>query len=658
MDLEKKVKENWVVAFSCCFINFLLYGVARLSGMMMVAVSEAFQTNRASASLPFSVSTSVRNLSGFFVGYMGQRFGLRPTIAMGCGLSSLGAALCLFVTDIRWMVVCWGGIFGIGFGLATCLLPLAINQSFSRYRGIASGISYSGSYIGSFVFPSLVVALLNEYGISGALLVISGTFLNGCAVAFLLREPTKKTFSIPGKENTNKLYIQLWRKMKCLFRALKKQKFEIISNYSSIYCISPRPVNILMRDDSAINNKSCCELISYKNSSTKQISKSYFLDCNRYPRCSSNKSIWYYFQTRMKKAKYKRKITRIKFSLATAITKKRFSFHKQLFHFPIEDAKLVSFKIRKLSLVCVKVRANKFTETRNDSNLHNHPSNSAHPQFSKIVHADECSSERKHFSHRIDIEPFFSKEEKNKHFEVATDETQCLSKGDDKLTDIEPEYSKERTRSLLKDTGRCLFGWSRLYADPMFVLIAVTMSLHTFVVVCMITIIEDFAKDVGIPECQVHYVLMVLSIADLIGSLTLGLITDRGFLSSYNFIILCFFGQFCSQICISYCRRFQTLLSVVAVCGIFESGIIITFPLLIAHFIPKKKQAVAVASSNILSSPTVLLVPLIIGYFRDMKGCYSGAFYSLGLTSLSCCCAWLLASCTFIKYKSVTKNCK
>ncbi|PRD20329.1 UNVERIFIED_CONTAM: Monocarboxylate transporter 9 [Trichonephila clavipes] len=168
---------------------------------------------------------------GIFVGYFGQKFGLRAVIFTGCILASLGAGLCFFVSDILWMTICWGGIFGIGCGLATCLLPLAINQHFDKHRGKASGISYSGSYIGSFIFPPVVVQLLDKYGLPGTFLVISSTLLNGLAASLLFPSPSSKSIkknhlessedpkeytlqssSLPATETENH-YRTIWHKI-------------------------------------------------------------------------------------------------------------------------------------------------------------------------------------------------------------------------------------------------------------------------------------------------------------------------------------------------------------------------------------------------------------------------------------------------------------
>lgn len=56
--------EAWSVAFAACLINFVTAGLARMSGILYVAFIDVFQIDRGTASLPFSVRSSLWNLTG------------------------------------------------------------------------------------------------------------------------------------------------------------------------------------------------------------------------------------------------------------------------------------------------------------------------------------------------------------------------------------------------------------------------------------------------------------------------------------------------------------------------------------------------------------------------------------------------------------------
>ncbi|GFS99707.1 MFS domain-containing protein [Nephila pilipes] len=710
-------KWSWVIALACCFINCLLYGVTRLSGLLLVSTVETFQVTRAKAAVPFSVSTSVRNLSGIFVGYFGQKFGLRSVICAGCILASLGAGLCFFVSDIFWMTICWGGIFGMGCGLATCLLPLAINQHFDKHRGKASGLSYSGSYIGSFIFPPVVVLLLEKYGLPGTFLVISSTLLNGLAASLLFNSPSSKldkkhhpetsedadkyslesrvNFS-PDTQNDNN-YKTIWQKISYHFKwsdsVLKTKELTKPQEWPNIYLIASNPLmdldekqQIYPSSVEAENIKNCVHTAEAKFKST---------DDRRRLSKPNTKNLHLQSRNVFKgkfKSEYKTSIAKIKKTVLVNFLNRRYSFSANLQKLPLDDVKLLSFK--KSNCIVCSTSVGKIIHSK--PHLHNLNNNEYLTITNLIVDSENCkindadlgilnrqynekylclpsiitaeSEQKTSYTKPVlsnsDDSEFVSNTRgncdlrislhKQQHepfvpsgtslFLKSSDKSNCGSGSSSNSSDILPVKSSWRKRA-----GKCCFGWFRLHGDPMFMVIATTMSLHTFVVVCMITIIEDFAKDLNVPENKVHYVLMALSTADLAGALTMGIVTDQGIMSRCYFIVLCFFGTGVSIIALSFSRNLIMLLTLVAFYGIFETGVIITFPLLIAQFIEVKKQAVALASSNALSSPTVLLVPLVIGYFRDRIGCYSGVFYVLGVASFISSLIWLVAPYLFNK---------
>ncbi|GFQ93177.1 MFS domain-containing protein [Trichonephila clavata] len=707
-------KWSWVIALACCFINCLLYGITRLSGLMLVSTVETFEVTRARAAIPFSVSTSVRNLSGIFVGYFGQKFGLRAVIFTGCILASLGAGLCFFVSDIFWMTICWGGIFGIGCGLATCLLPLAINQHFDKHRGKASGISYSGSYIGSFIFPPVVVQLLDRYGLPGTFLVISSTLLNGLAASLLFHSPSSKSskknhleFSEDPKKytlqsssltaiETESHYKTIWHKILHHFKwtdaILKTKELTKPQECPSIYFIASTPLDekqqiCPLEAENISNCISAPEVIHpaciYTNSNDgrRRLSKSY----------SEN----LHFQSRIIfkgkfKSDYKNSIAKLRKTVLDNFLKRRYSFNANLQKLPIDNVKLLSFK-KSNCIVCSTFVGKIIHSKPHQHNLNNNEYLSV---SNLIVSSESCDADLNVLNLQnsekytcLPSEIITESAQKTNYVTAILSECEAsesisstIGAFDHTISNLEQQQTSVVSISLpsllessdksnsgcgsssnssdsmpvkspwQRKVGKCCFGWFRLHADPMFMVIASTMSLHTFVVVCMITIIEDFAKDLHVPDNRVHYVLMALSTADLVGALTMGIITDQGIMSRCYFIVLCFFGTGVSIIALSFSQNLTMLLTLVAFYGIFETGVIITFPLLIAQFIEVKKQAVALASSNALSSPTVLLVPLVIGYFRDRIGCYSGVFYVLGVTSFISSLIWLVAPYIFNKY--------
>ncbi|KAG8190877.1 hypothetical protein JTE90_010302 [Oedothorax gibbosus] len=839
--MTKDVGFSWVIALACCFLNCLLYGVTRLSGLLMVSTVETFQVTRATAAIPFSVSTSVRNLSGIYVGYLGQKLGLRAVISSGCILASVGAGFCFFASDVFWITICWGGLFGIGCGFATCLLPLAINNNFENHRGTALGLSYSGSYIGSFIFPPIVVQLIKLYGLPGAFLVISATLLNGLAASLLFGTTSSKTIKnkkVLNLENSIKqvrdeassqkvhgvserCFKGLWHKLIhhikiCLFYSKEladDTRVDIpVHLTSDVYLKDQNNISIhqpvsnnSVHFKRSVRNKSDSTLLNstymktrnskFKNHSVEfylhsknSISKSNSHSDNknnvtklkriilarhfmkhynlRNSQISSQPVVQLvsiktaedsFYTNTIKKCLFENNCLKIDQSnkeVCEVTIKEQSSYYKQnqaIKRFCVIKNLSPNIKLKtKFDYVVPRERAvpkcleierfNYKTKVHSQERVLTNQTNlrtgifMPNANLNNSENCDETQTNRKTYkitktfnknalTSKPQIENNFDKnknepkESSNKDLVLNTTidvqkSTNLYPKLTENETSIEgtcsqrilrlkqakvsfspkgksPEtknpkdstsskdnpspcasnntFSKENAKHLsssksiseslhesgfVRDTAKCCFSWFQMYSHPMFMVITTTMSLHTFVVVCMITIIEDFAKDMHVPENKVYTVLMALSIADLLGSLTLGVVTDRKFMSGCSFVAVCFLGASACIVAISRCRTLSSLLVLISCYGMFETGVIITLPLLITQFVEEKRQAIALAASNILSSPTVLLVPLVIGYFRDRGGCYSGVFYILALTSFTSSIVWMVAPYLINKFRN------
>ncbi|GIY79257.1 uncharacterized protein CEXT_711701 [Caerostris extrusa] len=180
----------WAVAFAVCTVHFIMAGLGRMSGILFVAFIDIYGVDRMGASLPFSVRSTVRNLIGPIVGIMGQKYGVQQVIFTGSILSTISTVLCFFAPNILWITMLWGGLCGVGTALSTILLQVVIGQYFKKYRTTAAGIGFSGGCFGSFLFPVLMQWLLNNYGIDGTFLVMSGIIMHCIPAAMILKKPS------------------------------------------------------------------------------------------------------------------------------------------------------------------------------------------------------------------------------------------------------------------------------------------------------------------------------------------------------------------------------------------------------------------------------------------------------------------------------------
>lgn len=71
--------------------------------------------------------------------------------------------------------------------MAVTLVPVIINQYFSKYKSTGAGIACAGATAGSFALPPIVEYAIEEYGLKGAFLMMGGITLHGVLGAALMR---------------------------------------------------------------------------------------------------------------------------------------------------------------------------------------------------------------------------------------------------------------------------------------------------------------------------------------------------------------------------------------------------------------------------------------------------------------------------------------
>lgn len=77
-------------------------------------------------------------------------------------------------------------ILGIGMSMLSQTAAVVISFQFSERRGLANGISTTGSGLGFFIMPPLTTYLLDELGLRGTCLMLAGVMMQGIVCAALV----------------------------------------------------------------------------------------------------------------------------------------------------------------------------------------------------------------------------------------------------------------------------------------------------------------------------------------------------------------------------------------------------------------------------------------------------------------------------------------
>ncbi|GFN81783.1 monocarboxylate transporter [Plakobranchus ocellatus] len=178
---------GWVIVFCSFVIHFLGPGMLLSLSVMYVSWLEEFDSSRGLTSWTVSLCFAVFLIEGPLVATMVSRFGYRAAVIFGALLYCLGFCLSFFAASITTLIICIGGISGVGCGFLYLPAIALVAIYFEKRRSLALGLATSGTGIGSFVLAPVYHWLITTFGWRGSLLIAGGVQLNLCAVGLLMR---------------------------------------------------------------------------------------------------------------------------------------------------------------------------------------------------------------------------------------------------------------------------------------------------------------------------------------------------------------------------------------------------------------------------------------------------------------------------------------
>lgn len=129
------------------------------------AIQAEFGIDRASASLPYTVTMIGFSIGGIIMGRMADRFGIRVPLALGAVMLSLGYALAAAATSYWQFILAQALLIGM-LGSSATFSPLVADVSlwFRRRRGIAVAIVASGNYLAGTIWPPVLQHAVEAFG--------------------------------------------------------------------------------------------------------------------------------------------------------------------------------------------------------------------------------------------------------------------------------------------------------------------------------------------------------------------------------------------------------------------------------------------------------------------------------------------------------------
>ncbi|XP_067667450.1 monocarboxylate transporter 2-like [Haliotis asinina] len=203
--ISRQFCRQVVTLLGGCFNTFVCMGFAFSLGALFIDWLEDFQTTRAETAVIQSATAGLTFMGGLVNGFLIQRFGIRAVMCSGSILSSLGLFASWFSTGYIFTVISVGVVLGWGSSMVYLSNMVIVTLAFRdpRAKGFALALLTSSGGVGAIIFPNILQEFKKEFGWRGALLIISGVYLNVALSGLLVTSSLGVPPSARIKNKTN-----------------------------------------------------------------------------------------------------------------------------------------------------------------------------------------------------------------------------------------------------------------------------------------------------------------------------------------------------------------------------------------------------------------------------------------------------------------------
>ncbi|XP_012273291.1 monocarboxylate transporter 3 isoform X2 [Orussus abietinus] len=188
---------GWVVVFASFMCNMIVDGIAYTFGVFLGEFVKYFGEGKGKTAWVGSLLSGMYLSAGPVVSALTNKYGCRAVCMAGSFIGAAAFVLSTLSTSVNMLMLTYGVMGGIGFGLIYLPAVVCVGYYFETKRSLATGIAVCGSGFGTFAFAPLATILLEAYSWKGANLILAGLILN-CAVFGAMMRPLEypKTSSV------------------------------------------------------------------------------------------------------------------------------------------------------------------------------------------------------------------------------------------------------------------------------------------------------------------------------------------------------------------------------------------------------------------------------------------------------------------------------
>ncbi|KAJ8960275.1 hypothetical protein NQ318_004000 [Aromia moschata] len=180
------------------------------------------------------VFNTVQSFTGLAAFYLLQRYPYRNVGLIGATLTFIGSIASIFVTNLAHVIISYGILQGLGYGLMMPSSYSALNSYFDKKRTLMMNIAQSVASLGAMVFPPLIALLMPHFGFRAALAVLAATSLLHFPAMGVLQpvEMHMRKIPVDAQQNNALIHTNLDKKAKSLTEDVLRDQIEPLLNKS------------------------------------------------------------------------------------------------------------------------------------------------------------------------------------------------------------------------------------------------------------------------------------------------------------------------------------------------------------------------------------------------------------------------------------------
>uniref|UniRef100_A0A1B6DMD7 Major facilitator superfamily (MFS) profile domain-containing protein n=1 Tax=Clastoptera arizonana TaxID=38151 RepID=A0A1B6DMD7_9HEMI len=181
---------GWVIVVVSFLCNMVVDGITYTFGVFLPEFVQYYGEGKGTVAWVGSILTGMCFVAGPIVGGLSNKYGCRVVSMAGSLIGCAAFVLSTFSPNVLVLMLTYGLMGGIGFGLIYLPAVVCVGYYFETKRSLATGIAVCGSGFGAFAFAPLAQFLLSNFKWQEANLILSGIIFSCIFCGALMRPLT------------------------------------------------------------------------------------------------------------------------------------------------------------------------------------------------------------------------------------------------------------------------------------------------------------------------------------------------------------------------------------------------------------------------------------------------------------------------------------